>query len=120
MLEEKDDLYDTKWFRGLILTSLLAGAGGGISALTQDTADRYKASEARADFAVRDKSLARGDERLSKVEIALANHLQHSAKYSQIILDLKDRFEQTSHPPLRVEAMLADYEKRLRDLEKSK
>ena len=120
MPEEKDDLYDTKWFRGLILTSLLAGAGGGISSLTQDTADRYKASEARADFAVRDKSLARGDGRITALEIALSSHLQHSAKYSQIILDLKDRFEQTSHPPLRVEAMLADYEKRLRDLEKSK
>jgi len=120
MVESRDELFDSKWFRGLVVAALFSGAGGGVSALVNqgDTSDRYRGAEARADFAVRDRQHDILASRVSNLEIAFSGHLQHSAQYTQIILDLKNRFEATNHPPLRVEAMLADYEKRLRDLEK--
>ena len=118
MAEGKDDLFDSKWFRGLIVAALLSGAGGGITALNKDDSDRYKGAEARADFAVRDRNHDLLSARVSNLEIAFSGHLQHSAQYTQIIIDLKNRFEATNHPP--VEAMLIDYEKRLRELEKNK
>ena len=119
MGEEKADVYDTRWFRGLIVASLISGAGGGLSALSKDDSDRYKGAEARADFAIRDRRHDILTARVSQLEIALSGHLQHSATYTQIILDMKNRFEQTAHPPARVEAMLSDYEKRLRELERN-
>jgi len=116
--KEENDVFNSKWFRSLVVAALLSGAGGGISALTKDDADRYRGAEARADFAVRDGQLDILASRVSNFEIAFSGHLQHSAQYTQIIIDLKNRFEATPHPPVRVEAMLIDYEKRLRDLEK--
>ena len=118
MVESRDELFDSKWFRGLVVAALLSGAGGSISALNKDDSDRYKAAEARADFAIRDTSLARGAARLTALELALSTHLQHSATYTQIILDLKKRFEETPHPPVRVEVALQDLETRIRALER--
>ena len=113
-----DDVFDTKWFRGLVFAALLSGVGGGVSSLSKDDADRYRGAEARADFAIRDRRHDLLSARVSHLEIDASSHLQHSAQYTQIILELKRRFEATPHPPIRVEAMLADYEKRLRDLER--
>lgn len=48
-----------KW---LIILALGAGAGNGFVGLNQDTADRYKGAEAKADFAIRDAYI-RGLER---------------------------------------------------------
>ena len=72
-----------KW---IIVLALGAGAGNGFMGLNQDTADRYKAAEAAADFASRDA-------RIRSVEDRINEHLKHSATYTQIIRHLKEDFQ---------------------------
>ena len=66
------------WFRYLVLAALLSGAGSGVVGLTKDTTDRYKGSDAKADFAERDAEIRD----LQRQQNA---HLQHSAVYSERI-----------------------------------
>ena len=66
------------WFRYLVLAALLSGAGSGLVGLTKDTADRYKGSDAKSDFAER-------DEEIRDLQRQQNAHLQHSAVYSERI-----------------------------------
>ena len=70
------------WFRYLVLAALLSGAGSGVVGLTKDTSDRYKGSDAKEDFAHRDREI-------EKLQQLIQAHLQHSAAYSDRI----DRYE---------------------------
>ena len=84
MSEEVSDAIPSGWPRYLLAAALLSGAGNGASFLTSDTSDRYHADTARADFAIRDA-------RIAELEREQHRHLQHSAQYTQIIVDLKAR-----------------------------
>src|SRR6056300_1575996 len=66
------------WFRYLVLAALLSGAGSGLVGVTKDTSDRYKGSDAKEDFAHRDKEI-------EKLQNMMQLHLQHSATYSDRI-----------------------------------
>lgn len=84
-MRNADDLADTPvWFRALLAAALLGGAGSGFMGLTQ-TDDRYRGSDAQADFAERDAAISRLDQRIYRLETRLAQHLQHSAKYTEKI-----------------------------------
>ena len=74
------------WFRYLVIAALLSGAGGGIASLGKDTSDRYKGSDAKADFEVRDRQL----EALQKL---MYEHLQHSSRYTDRIERYGQRIE---------------------------
>ena len=105
------------WFRYLIIAAIGSGAVSSGISLNADTSDRYKRAEAVKDLAVRDKKDEELAGEIRRLEIAMNNHLQHSAEYSRIILDLKERVENTPHPPARVELILADHEQRIRSVE---
>ena len=66
------------WFRYLVLAALLSGAGSGVVGITKDTSDRYKGSDAKEDFAHRDRDI-------EKLQQLMQLHLQHSATYSDRI-----------------------------------
>jgi hypothetical protein len=66
------------WFRYLVLGALLSGAGSGLVGITKDTSDRYKGSDAKEDFAHRDREI-------EKLQQLMQLHLQHSATYSDRI-----------------------------------
>ena len=72
-MEESTDVLDKQWFRYLVVAALLSGAGGGLSSLTADTSDRYKATQAQADFALR-------DERIAGIKREWQGHLNECAK----------------------------------------
>ena len=66
-----------KW---LIIGAMLSGVSSGAVNLNKDTSDRYHASTAAKDFAVRDA-------RIKELERRLQGHLEHSATYTQVIKD---------------------------------
>ena len=77
----------------LLVLALGSGVGSGLLGLSQDTSDRYHASRAERDFKMR-------DERIQRLESELAAHLEHAAKYTQVIIqiqhenrELKRKFE---------------------------
>lgn len=78
-MAEQNDISDLsaahKW---LLIAALSAGVGNGVLGLNKDTSDRYKGTQARADFHLRDAKI----EALEKQQ---AIHLQHSAAYTQIV-----------------------------------
>lgn len=73
-----------KW---LVAAALLSGSANGIVGLSSDTSDRFK----RAEF---DTEIAQRDSRIRELEREQHKHLQHSAKYSQIIEDIRLRFRE--------------------------
>jgi hypothetical protein len=73
-----DDLFDTKWFRGIVVAALLSGAGNGVVGLSRDVEDRYKGTQAASDFAKRDADIR-------TIRQALSRHLEHTATYSERI-----------------------------------
>ena len=79
MSGEKNDISDLspihKW---LLIAALSMGAGGNFIGMQKDTSDRYKGSQARADFQIRDT-------KIQAIERTQALHLQHSAAYTEII-----------------------------------
>lgn len=88
MAEQQDDISNLsaahKW---LLVAALSAGVGNGVLGLNKDTSDRYKGSQARADFQIRDAKI----EALQRQQ---AIHLQHSAAYTQIINRLADDLDE--------------------------
>jgi hypothetical protein len=97
---EDNDVLDKQWFRYLVVAALLSGAGGGLSALTADTSDRYKATQAKADFALR-------DERITELRRSWAGHLNECAKdhadFEQRLRRIERQFHthmKTGEPPL--------------------
>ena len=84
---DNDDLFNTKWFRTLIISALLAGAGGGLSSFSKDTSDRYKGADADRDFRLRDTQIDAMRGRITAIESLLQGHLQHSAAYTQVITE---------------------------------
>lgn len=87
MSEEKDDdIFTSKWFRSLIFASVLSGLGSSVTTLNKDTSDRYKGADAARDFAFRDARLDALDRGLSACQSNQAAHLQHSATYTQVII----------------------------------
>ena len=107
-MRNADDLANTPgWFRALLAAALLGGAGSGYMGLTQ-TDDRYRGSDAKADFAERDATIVRIEQRVYRIETQLAQHLQHSAKYtekieadqrqmSELQAELKRHIDRSSH-----------------------
>lgn len=86
-MRSPDDLADTPlWFRSLLAVALLSGAGSGVVGLTQ-TDDRYRGSDAKADLALRDT-------RIRGLEVELHQHLEHSATYTQVIVQLRHDLEE--------------------------
>lgn len=88
MAEQQDDISNLsaahKW---LLVAALSAGVGNGVLGFNKDTSDRYKGTQARADFHLRDVKI----EALRKQQ---AIHLQHSAAYTQIINRLADDLDE--------------------------
>lgn len=81
---EEGDAISSSWGRAIVLAALISGGSSGASFITADTTDRYHSSTAKADLAIRDR-------RIADLESAYHKHIEHSAKYTQIIKDLKQR-----------------------------
>ena len=103
--EDKDDLFNTKWFRTLVISALLAGAGGGLSSFSKDTSDRYKGADAARDFRIRDTQIDAMRGRITAIESLLQGHLQHSAAYTQVITENAKDIERLDR---RVEALIEE------------
>ncbi len=81
MTEEKKDgagVLDSNVPTWLVVVALLGGGTSSYIGLTKDTSDRYHATRAAQDFAVRDAKIER-------LQAQLSQHLAHSAKYTEII-----------------------------------
>ena len=74
------------WFRYLVLAAVVSGAGSSVISLNKDTSDRYKGSDAREDFAARDRQI-------EAIQSVMQAHLQHSATYSDRIDRYRVRIE---------------------------
>ena len=100
----KDDIFNmdflnSKLGRILILVALLGGGIGNYRLSTVDVSDRYKASNARYDFAARDARLTAIEQRdniqakiildlnsdIKRLSDSYQAHLEHSAKYTEVI-----------------------------------
>lgn len=94
--EKENDISNLSTFhKFIIVLALGAGAGNGIVGLNQDTSDRYKGAQARADFALRDA-------RIRGLEHLIHEHLNHSARYTQVV-------EQHSHDIEELEQHVEDH-----------
>lgn len=87
MTEEKDDWWDAipSNFRILLIGALLSGAGSGAVNLGKDTSDRFKGADFAREIAIRDA-------RIRELERSQQAHFQHSARYTEIIEQLRQRF----------------------------
>ena len=94
MSEVEDDFFNSKFFRGLVLAALLSGVGGGLGSLTKDTSDRFKGADFRREIATRDATIYELRKELSQLERVYYDHQQHSAKYTQIIIQVSEELEE--------------------------
>lgn len=76
----------------LLLGAILTGGAGNFMGLTQDTSDRYHASTAASDFAIRDK-------RINEIEKTYYTHLQECSRYREMV-DRQQRDIQEIHTEL--------------------
>ncbi len=88
MKEEKPD----EWWSSvpnsvkyLVIVAVLGGGAGNYTALTK-TDDRFRGADFKREIAIRDA-------RIKELEQALQAHLQHSAKYTEIIEELRRDLE---------------------------
>lgn len=77
------------WHKLAIVLALLGGASNGFVGIInpQDTTDRYHAHTAKADLAER-------DERITQLERQQNAHARHSATYTQIIEQLREKIKE--------------------------
>lgn len=88
MTEEKDD----EWWAAipnsvkfLVTLAVLGGAGGNFSTLTK-TDDRFRGADFKREIAIRDA-------RIRELEQTQQAHLRHSAKYTEIIEEVRKDLE---------------------------
>ena len=73
---------DDSWNKYIIYLALFSGIGSGVAGLSADTSDRFKGADFAREIEVRDR-------RIQRLEDALHAHLEHSARYSQMIDDMR-------------------------------
>ena len=84
---ENDDANINSIPKWLVAAALLSGSANGVLGLSSDTSDRFK----RAEF---DTEIAQRDRRIAELEREQHSHREHSARYSQIIDDLRIRLRE--------------------------
>lgn len=80
---------DVDWNKYIIYLALLSGIGSGVAGLSADTADRFKGADFNREIFIRDK-------RIDRLEDALQSHLEHSARYSQMIDDMRAEMQRSN------------------------
>lgn len=87
MTEEKDEWWAAipGSVKFLVIMAVLGGAGGNINSLTK-TDDRFRGADFKREIAIR-------DQRIRELEQTQQAHLRHSARYTEIIDELRRDFE---------------------------
>jgi len=90
MGEKNDDLASLSlWHKSVLVLALLSGAGNGFVGLTQDSSDRYHATTARQDLALRDSRINTLEKEVTRLRQWRDAHVRHSAEFTARIIQLE-------------------------------